>query len=59
MTTKNWNENSDKMNQTIVWDYRKIMKLKNLNEILAFGSLRVEKTKQLWETEPIKLQIFQ
>ena len=59
MTTKNQNENLDKKNQAIVWDYSKIMTLMNLNETLAFGILKVKKTKQLWEAELIELQIFQ
>ena len=47
MATKNENENLDKKNQAIVWDFSKIMRLKNSNETLAFGSLKVQKTKQL------------
>ena len=59
MATKNGNENLDKMNQAIVWDYSKIMRLKNLNETLHLGSLKVKKTKQLWKTELMEFQIFQ
>ena len=53
MATKNGNEDLDKKNLAIVCDYRKIMRLKNLNETLAFGSLKVKKI------EHIELQIFQ
>ena len=59
MATKNGNENLDKKNKAIGWYYSKIRRLKNLNETLAFGSLKVKKTKKLWETKLIELQIFQ
>ena len=42
MATKNGNENLDKKNQTILWDYNKITRLKNFNETLSFGSLKVK-----------------